>query len=129
MSTMKMSPEGRASNGRLRRASFPERKQRLLRLPKALYQRLVDASETAAFTNTAYIIVALEMAMAGDTDEETLSTFGVDFSDGKVTLTLRLLPSLARRVEARAKVLGVPVNRLIAFAIQSSIGRTNSRRR
>lgn len=113
--------EARAANGRLRQFTFQQRKQYPLRLPRDIYDRLSAASSAASITNTHYVGTVLELWLAGKRDVRGLPLFVERIDDGRLTVTIRLLPSLFARTKAAAQTANVSMNRLITFVLDRSL--------
>ena len=112
-------PKG--ANLKLRQFTFAPRKQYPLRLPLDVYERLSDVCSAASMTSTLYISTVLELWLSVDRDLTGLQVYEEDIESGRVTVTVRLLPSLFTRTQARALAAGVSMNRLMTFVIFESL--------
>lgn len=116
----------RGLNGRLRHFTYQPRKQYPLRLPGDVYDRLVAASESALMPNTMYVSTVLELWLAGQRVVQGLALPVNGDSSDRITVTVRLPPSLFVRLSACAKTHSVSVNRLITFVLDVSLREPSS---
>lgn len=118
-------PKG--ANLKLRQFTFAPRKQYPLRLPLDVYERLSEVCAAASMTSTLYVSTVLELWLSAERDPTDLQMYEEDIESGRVTVTLRLLPSLFTRTQARAKAVGVSMNRLLTFVLFESLQQNSKR--
>lgn len=88
-----------------------------LRLGTRLYEALTLACERAGMPTNTFVSTQLELACASSGDLAGLAEFQEEVGEGRVMVSLRLLPSLYKRVQTLARREDVSVNRLVQFVL------------
>jgi hypothetical protein len=110
-----------AASRRLRTRLFPQRQPLLFRVSPSLYGSIVAVSDAMQVSITVYVSTVLELALAAETDILAARSFHDGRYDEKVSVTLRLTPSLALALKKRAKTCQVPSTRLMAYCLYNAI--------
>ncbi len=115
-----------ATSTRIRISTYPARQVFPLRLTVPLYERLTAACQEAPMTTTNYVSTTLALALRKPIDVDELIEFTDSTSEPRVTLTLRLMPSLHESLQAAVQKAGgrsgkVSMNKLIAFVLDRAL--------
>lgn len=115
-----------ATSSRIRTSTYPARQVFPLRLTVPLYERLTAACEEAALATNSYVGTTLALALRKPIDVEDLSEFSDSSAEPRVTITLRLMPSLHESLQAAIQKAGgrsgkVSMNKLIAFVLDRAL--------
>lgn len=108
-----------AKSTRLKESWYGERHEFPLRLSRDLRDHLFVAADEAKLTANQYASTLLELALTQESDAQSVAEFVDEDSQGRkrVHVSLRLVPSLFRKLEHRVALLEVSRNRFIAWVI------------
>ena len=106
---------------RLRGSTYADRKDYPWRISQRLHRRVTEAAERQQVTTTNLVLEALRQSFNDLPDAGRLADFeDVAEPTGRVTVSLRMDPSLYEKLQKIAANFDVSVNRYISFVAQSS---------
>lgn len=111
----------RVSRRRRERTFTTTRSRFPLRLGAHLYEVLTLACTRAGMPTNTFVSTQLELACAASDGLAGLAEFQEEATDNRVMVSIRLLPSLYKRVQALARREGVSVNRLVQFVLERAL--------
>lgn len=110
------------SEARIRRSSWPDRVSYPLRLPASLHSELTAAAAKAAVTTTEWVSTVLEVTVLERADAAAIATYVESLpAEHQVHATLRLVPSLRKKVATRAWQARTSTNRYIMWAVDQAL--------